>query len=140
LEITESVLIENDESAVAMLLQLKSLGVQVHIDDFGTGYSSLNYLHRFPIDALKIDRSFISRMGVNNEKSEIVQTIMTMAHNLGMSVVAEGIETAEQLTQLRVLRCEYGQGYFFSKPLNTEAAGALIDKEAALIKQGVSPL
>jgi len=138
LEITESVLIENDESAVAMLLQLKSLGVQVYIDDFGTGYSSLNYLHRFPIDALKIDRSFISRIGVNNEKSEIVQTIMTMAHNLGMSVVAEGIETAEQLTQLRVLKCEYGQGYFFSKPLNTEAAGALIDKEAALIKQGVS--
>lgn len=133
LEITESVLIENAESAAAMLLQLKSLGIQVYIDDFGTGYSSLNYLHRFPIDALKIDRSFISRMGVSNENSEIVQTIITMAHNLSMSVVAEGIETAEQLTQLRALQCESGQGYFFSRPLIGEAAGVLIAQEASLL-------
>lgn len=139
LEITESVLIENAESAAAMFLQLKSLGVQVDIDDFGTGYSSLSYLHRFPIDGLKIDRSFVSRMGVNNENSEIVKTIMTMAHNLDMSVVAEGIETAEQLTQLRALQCEYGQGYFFSKPLNPEAAAAFIAKEALLV-QSVSPV
>jgi diguanylate cyclase (GGDEF)-like protein len=138
LEITESVLIENAESAAAMFLHLKSLGVQVHIDDFGTGYSSLSYLHRFPIDGLKIDRSFVSRMGVNNENSEIVKTIMTMAHNLGMSVIAEGIETAEQLTQLRALQCEYGQGYFFSKPLKPEAAAAFIAKEA-LLAQNVSP-
>ncbi len=137
-EITESVLIGNCDSATAMLLQLKSLGVQVDIDDFGTGYSSLSYLHRFPIDALKIDRSFVSRMGINNENLEIVQTIVTMAHNLGMSVVAEGIETAEQLAQLRSLQCEYGQGYFFSKPLNPEAAAAFIAKEALLVQSGAA--
>ncbi len=131
LEITESVLIESAESAAAMLLQLKKLGVEVYIDDFGTGYSSLSYLHRFPIDALKIDRSFINRMG-SYENLEIVQTIMTMAHNLDMSVVAEGIETEQQLIQLTQLQCEYGQGYFFSKPLNSEAAGALINKTWSL--------
>ncbi|MBW4638829.1 MAG: EAL domain-containing protein [Gloeocapsa sp. UFS-A4-WI-NPMV-4B04] len=138
-EITESVLIENADSAAGMLVQLKKLGIQVYIDDFGTGYSSLSYLHRFPIDALKIDRSFISRMNINNE-SEIVQTIMTMAHNLGMSVVAEGIETIEQLNQLKSLQCEYGQGYLFAKPLNKEAAEAWISKEAPLVNQNVSSL
>lgn len=136
LEITESVLIGNSDLVAGMLLQLKSLGVQVDIDDFGTGYSSLSYLHRFPIDALKIDRSFISRIGINNENLEIVQTIITMAHNLGMSVVAEGVETAKQLAQLKSLQCEYSQGYFFSKPLNPEAASAFIAKEALLVQSG----
>jgi diguanylate cyclase (GGDEF)-like protein len=125
LEITESVLIENAEAAAAMLSQLRSLGVQIYMDDFGTGYSSLSYLHRFPVDVLKIDRAFISRIGVD---LELVRAIITMAHNLNMNVVAEGIETPEQLTQLIALQCEYGQGYLFSKPLNREGAGALIDK------------
>lgn len=138
LELTESVLIENAESAAAMLSQLRILGVQIHIDDFGTGYSSLSYLHRFPIDALKIERSFISSMGIDNENLELVRTIITMAHNLNMNVVAEGIETAEQLTQLRALQCEYGQGYFFSKPLNREAAGALIDQALSAVTSSTS--
>lgn len=135
LEITESVIMGNAESAAAILLRLRMLGVQLYIDDFGTGYSSLSYLHRFPIDALKIDRSFVTRMGGDNENLEIVRTIMTMAHNLKMHVVAEGVETAEQLAQLRALQCEYGQGYLFSMPLPLAAASALIDEETALLKR-----
>lgn len=129
LEITESVVMGNAESAIAMLFQLKALGVQLQIDDFGTGYSSLSYLHRFPTDTLKIDRSFVSRMSPNGEGSEIVRTIVTLAHNMGMSVTAEGVETLEQLTQLRTLQSEYGQGYFFSKPVNCDMAESLLVKE-----------
>jgi len=128
IEITESVLIENADLAANMLAQLKKLGIQVYIDDFGTGYSSLSYLHSFPIDALKIDRSFVKRMGRDNENPELVKTITRMAHNLNMNVVAEGIETSEQLTQIQDLECEYGQGYFFSQPLHKEAATALIQQ------------
>nr|WP_290220982.1 EAL domain-containing protein [Trichocoleus desertorum] len=117
LEITESVMMENAESATKMLLKLKALGVQLHIDDFGTGYSSLSYLHRFPIDQLKIDCSFVKRLGADDESAEIVRAIVTLAHNLGMHVTAEGVETAEQLMHLRALECEYGQGYFFFQPL-----------------------
>lgn len=126
LEITESVLMENAESTAAMLSQLRALGIQLHIDDFGTGYSSLSYLHRFPVDTLKIDRSFISRMGVDGENLEIIQTIVTLAHSLFMKVTAEGVETETQLVQLKALKCERGQGYFFSKPIDSIAAGALI--------------
>lgn len=125
LEITESVLLENSESVAAVLLQLKALGVSLSLDDFGTGYSSLSYLHRFPIDTLKIDRSFINQMS-GNEGWEIVRAIITLAHALGMEVVSEGIETSEQLTQLSALQCKYGQGHFFSQPLDGAAAGALI--------------
>ncbi len=126
LEITESVVMENAEAATSMLLQLRELGAHLSIDDFGTGYSSLSYLHRFPVTTLKIDRSFIGRMGEGDENSEIVRTIMTLANNLGMEVVAEGVETEEQLAQLRVLKCEYGQGYLFSRPVAAEAAELLI--------------
>ena len=126
LEITESAIVENAESATVMLAQLRQLGIQLYMDDFGTGYSSLSYLHRFPIDMLKIDRSFVSRMSFDNENAEIVRTIVTLAHNLGMSVTGEGVETAEQLALLKALKCEYGQGYFFSKPMDSEAATALI--------------
>ena len=126
LEITESVIMENADSAADILSQLKNIDLQLYMDDFGTGYSSLSYLHRFPIDTLKIDRSFVSRMGIDEESSEIVRTIVTLAQNLGMEVTAEGVETAEQLAQLRTLTCERGQGYFFSKPLDAEAAEALI--------------
>ncbi len=126
LEITESVVMENAKSATAMLSELKSLGVQLYIDDFGTGYSSLSYLHCFPVDALKIDRSFVNRMGIDRQNSQIIQTIVALAHNLNMDVVAEGVETLEQLIQLRELGCKYGQGYFLSRPLNSEAAGMLI--------------
>jgi EAL domain-containing protein (putative c-di-GMP-specific phosphodiesterase class I) len=102
---------------VLTLRQLKQSGIQVQIDDFGTGYSSLNYLQRFEIDALKIDRSFVSQLGVSGENSEIARTIITLARNLGMKVVAEGIETDLQLDQLKTLGCDWGQGYLLSMPL-----------------------
>jgi diguanylate cyclase (GGDEF)-like protein len=117
LEITESVLMDNLEAALAVLTGLKSHGIQLDMDDFGTGYSSLSNLHRFPVDTLKIDRSFIQNMGQTGGKHEIVRTIITLARDLGMGVTAEGIETAEQLEKLRFLNCKEGQGFFFSKPL-----------------------
>jgi len=126
LEITESVVMNNVESAIAVLLQIKALNVRLSIDDFGTGYSSLSYLYRFPVDTLKIDRSFVSRMDHDPESVKIGQTIVALAHNLNMDVVAEGVETATQFAQLKTLGCEYGQGYFFSKPLDAQAAEALI--------------
>lgn len=122
LELTESLLMENAESTIAILEQIKAMKVQLYIDDFGTGYSSLSYLHRFPIERLKIDRSFINLMELDGETSAIVQTIITLAHNLGMNVTAEGIEKVEQLEKLKKLGCEYGQGYFFSKPVNAVTA------------------
>ncbi|MDX2213448.1 MAG: EAL domain-containing protein [Oculatellaceae cyanobacterium bins.114] len=129
LEITESVLMENTDSAAMMLSELQAMGIRLSMDDFGTGYSSLSYLHRFPVDTLKIDRSFINKIDRDGEQLAIVRTIMTLAWNLGMDVIAEGIETLMQLAQLRSLKCEYGQGYFFSKPLDSEAAERLIAKE-----------
>jgi diguanylate cyclase (GGDEF)-like protein/PAS domain S-box-containing protein len=126
LEITESTIMEQAEDAVAKLMALRSFGVKLYIDDFGTGYSSLSYLHRLPVDALKIDRSFISEMDGGGERSEIVRTIVTLARTLRMDVAAEGIETAEQVTRLRALSCHYGQGFFFSEPLASPAAGGLI--------------
>jgi len=131
LEITESAIMENAEATAAMLLQLRILGVQLYVDDFGTGYSSLSYLQRFPVHALKIDRSFVSKTGIDHEDTEIVQTIVALARKLGIEVVAEGVETAEQLAQLRALECAdgQGQGYFFSQPLGSKAAEALIAVE-----------
>ena len=126
LEITESVVMENIDTATEMLRQLRALGVQLSIDDFGTGYSSLSYLHRFPIDTLKIDRSFVMQMVDNNENIEIVRTIVMLAQNLGMDVVAEGVETKEQLALLRKLGCENGQGYFFSRPVSVGGAEKII--------------
>jgi Amt family ammonium transporter len=120
LEITESVIVGNAEQAVQMLGRLRALNVQLYMDDFGTGYSSLSYLHRFQIDTLKIDRSFVSAMGDRGENSEIVRTIVTLARNLGIDVIAEGVETPEQLAQLRALGCSQVQGYLFSGPLAPE--------------------
>jgi diguanylate cyclase (GGDEF)-like protein len=129
LEITESVVMDNADLAINMLKQLHELGIQLSIDDFGTGYSSLSYLHRFPVNNLKIDRSFISRMGLGDENLEIVRTIIMLARNLSMEVIAEGIETEEQLAQLRALSCGFGQGYLFSMPLAAESATALIQQD-----------
>lgn len=126
LEITESVVMENSEEATVMLEQLRALGVQLSIDDLGTGYSSLSRLHSFPVNTLKIDRSFVSQMGSEGENSEIVQAIVMLAHHIGMNVTAEGVETAAQLTKLKELKCEEGQGYFFSRPLTSQAAQDLI--------------
>ncbi len=117
LELTESAVMDNAETAILMLKQIKETGVRVSIDDFGTGYSSLSYLHRFPIDLLKVDRSFVSAMEENTENGEIVRTVIALAKALKLKVVAEGIESIHQFHQLRILGCEYGQGYLFSKPL-----------------------
>jgi diguanylate cyclase (GGDEF)-like protein len=126
LEITESTVMADPSAAVEMLLKIKSLGVQLSIDDFGTGYSSLSYLHRFPLDTLKIDRSFTKAIGQEGDSMEIVRTILPMANSLRLNVVAEGVETAEQLEVLRKLQCEYAQGYYFSEPLSADNAGALL--------------
>src|SRR5215813_12911136 len=129
LEITESVVMENAEAAVLMFKQLRSLGVQLSIDDFGTGYSSLSYLHRFPLNYLKIDRSFVTRMTTDNDNA-IVRTISTLARNLGMEVIAEGIETEEQFQQSKMLGCEYGQGYLFSRPVGSESVEYLLAQDS----------
>jgi diguanylate cyclase (GGDEF)-like protein/PAS domain S-box-containing protein len=129
LEITETVVMENVTMATEMLEHLRSLGIQLSIDDFGTGYSSLSYLHSLPIDTLKIDRSFVSRMNENNDNKEIVRTIILLAQNLGLAVIAEGVETREQVAMLNELKCNQGQGFFFARPLATDAAGKLIETE-----------
>jgi EAL domain-containing protein (putative c-di-GMP-specific phosphodiesterase class I) len=117
LELTESVLMTLADNAVTILNNVKDLGVLVGIDDFGTGYSSLSYLHRFPVNTLKVDRSFVTGIDVENENGKIVRTIITLAHELGMDVVAEGVEDNSELHHLRALNCESAQGYFFSKPV-----------------------
>jgi diguanylate cyclase (GGDEF)-like protein len=131
LEITESAVMENAENAIAVLKELKELGIQLSIDDFGTGYSSLSYLHRFPIDTLKIDRSFVNSMTEGSDNGEFVQTIMTLAHTLNLAVIAEGIETINQLHQLRILGCEYGQGFLFSRPVPKEEIDKLLENQSA---------
>ena len=126
LEITEGVIIQHAESANTRFARLKSLGVQLYLDDFGKGYSSLNYLHRFPMDLLKIDRSFVSRVEEAEGNLAILEAIVTLAHQLGMEVVAEGIQTAGQVRKLRFLGCEYGQGYMFSKPMSEDEVEDLL--------------
>ena len=127
LEITESAIMENAENTITLLKNLRALGVNLSIDDFGTGYSSLSYLHRFPIDTLKVDRSFVSTMEDGTENGEIVRTIIALAKTLKLDVVAEGIETIHQFHQLRILGCEYGQGYLFSRPVPIEEAKAICE-------------
>ena len=129
LEITENVLMSNAESVQQTLSQIRALGVELNLDDFGTGYSSLSYLHRFPIDVLKIDRSFVSLIGAEGENSEIARAIVTLAHGMGLSVIAEGIETREQLAELRSLSCEYGQGNLFSMPVTAYEAVKLVNSQ-----------
>jgi predicted signal transduction protein with EAL and GGDEF domain len=121
LELTESVTMRDEERTTRILSELRKLGVRLCIDDFGTGYSSLSYLRRFALDILKIDRSFVADMLNNTESLEIVKTILSLGSNLGMKVIAEGVETAEQATRLRSLGCEFAQGYLFSKPLDSAA-------------------
>ncbi len=123
IEVTESAMMPDPESAIELMHELKSLGVQISLDDFGTGYSSLSYLHRFPLDSLKIDRAFVSRM---MEDEEIIRTILTLGRNLGLKVIAEGVETIEQVEKLQKLGCEFAQGYYFSVPVNAQAATDLL--------------
>jgi EAL domain-containing protein (putative c-di-GMP-specific phosphodiesterase class I) len=128
-ELTESSLMTDARSAATVLLELRALGVRVSVDDFGTGYSSLAYLHQLPISALKIDRSFILRLGSERPNAEIVRTIITLAHSLNLAAVAEGVENAEQLRRLRSFRCDYGQGYLFSKPVEVGDVEGLLAQD-----------
>ncbi|GAB1543107.1 hypothetical protein NUACC21_57810 [Scytonema sp. NUACC21] len=132
LEITESVAMKDVEAAISIMLRLRSLNLRLSIDDFGTGYSSLSYLHRFPVNTLKIDRSFVSRMEDTDEDAAIVQTVILLGHSLGMDVIAEGVETAEQKAKLQALNCEYGQGYFFSKPVDNKTATGLLENQFSI--------
>lgn len=124
-EITESVVMHDVEAAVGIVQELKSRGLVVSIDDFGTGYSSLAHLKRFPIDELKIDKSFVDGLGTDSEDTAIVAAIVAMAHALGLLVIAEGVETIDQLERLRTLGCEMAQGYLFSRPLHPDGLVAL---------------
>jgi len=126
LEVTETLLMAHAEEAAVVLEKLSALGIKLLMDDFGTGYSSLSYLHRFPINTLKIDASFVRRMDVDRKSADIIQSIVTLAHALNMDIIAEGVENAAQLAQLRALQVEYGQGYYFSQPLDAAAAEAMI--------------
>jgi EAL domain-containing protein (putative c-di-GMP-specific phosphodiesterase class I) len=130
IEVTESLAMRDAASAAAILTDLKALGVGVAIDDFGTGYSSLSYLHRFPCDVLKIDRSFVSRLGHERPDRAIVEAIVALAHALDMQVTAEGVETGEQLARLAALGCERGQGYYFSRPVPAARASELLAAHA----------
>ncbi|NUP13125.1 MAG: GGDEF and EAL domain-containing protein [Polyangiaceae bacterium] len=132
LEITESVLMTNAAKAVERLERLKKLGVKLAIDDFGTGYSSLSYLRRFPVDVLKIDRAFVTGLGTSREDSAIVHLIITLAQALGLETVAEGVETHDQLVELRSLGCHQIQGFLISEPLSPEAATQLLERSYGL--------
>lgn len=129
LEITESMIINNADYVKQVLSQLKQRSIKLCMDDFGTGYSSLSYLHRFPLDILKIDKSFVSNMGEDGEHSDIVMTIINLAHHLNMEVIAEGVETLGQLKILSELGCEWGQGYFFSRPMDGKRALSLLENQ-----------
>ena len=120
LELTETAIVENSDSIATTLTEIRAMGVKIAIDDFGTGYSSLSYLNRLPIDAVKLDRSFVSSATVHPDHAALVMAIVSLAHNLRLRVIAEGVETEEQLKFLRLLKCDQGQGYFFDKPNSAE--------------------
>ena len=138
LEITENIAMADVERSAVVLSQLKALGVHLSIDDFGTGYSSLSRLQRFPVDTLKIDRTFVSEMDRDRDTGEIVRVIAMLARNLGLKVVAEGIERQEQMEMLRDLGCETGQGYLFSKPVSADAIEQLLTSRRAFAKSASS--
>jgi len=131
LEVTEGMVMQNPERAATLLGKLRTAGVIVAIDDFGTGYSSLSYLKRFPIDSLKIDRSFIKDLPLDSEDAAITQAIIVMAHSLGLKVIAEGVETEDQAGFLRAHGCDEAQGYYFSKPVPAHEFARLVLKDAA---------
>src|SRR5258708_305949 len=126
LEIMETIAMGDADRALSVLTELKALGVRLSIDDFGTGYSSLSRLPRFPVDALKIDRVFISNMTVDHDSHEIVRLIIMLAHSVGLKVVAEGTETDEQIAGLKRLGCEMAQGFLYSPPVDQNAALSLL--------------
>ena len=128
LEITESAVMENYINTVEILAKLQMIGIQIQVDDFGMGYSSLSYLSRFPLNALKIDRSFVNALEKDSSNLKIVQAIVTMTHGLGMEVIAEGVENEAQLNQLSALGCESAQGYLIARPMDPDHVQALLQK------------
>jgi EAL domain-containing protein (putative c-di-GMP-specific phosphodiesterase class I) len=128
LEVTENVLIGNDTATIRCLRALKDLGVLIAIDDFGTGYSSLSYLQQFPVDIIKIDKSFIDHLGASGGESPLSRAVVTLGNALSIRTVAEGIETSEQLARLRELGCPYGQGYLFARPLPASGVAPLLNR------------
>ena len=136
LEITESVLMHNPDVAIVLLQQLRQHGIKLSMDDFGTGYSSLSYLKRFPFSKLKIDQSFVRDLINNSDDAEIVSTIINMARNLKLVVIAEGVETAEQLVYLQQHECDEMQGYYFSKPVDADTFARLF---ASANNEGIKP-
>jgi len=131
LEITESVLMEDDAVAMSVLQELRGLGVRLAIDDFGTGYSSLSYLRQYPIDVLKVDKSFIDGIEVEDGALALVRAIITLAHTLNLVTVAEGIERSEQMEHLQALQCDSGQGFFFARPVDAEQITELLGRRGA---------
>jgi len=129
LEITEKVSAANDESIITILEKLHTMGIRISLDDFGTGYSALSYLARFPITSLKIDRSFISMIGVNDESLKIIEMIRALANHLGLILIAEGIENSNQVPFLKSIGCDYGQGYLFARPLDSQSATEFLSKK-----------
>ena len=129
---------EHSEKSLKVLSDLAGMGISLSTDDFGTGYSSLSYLQRFPFNRLKIDRSFIDKMGDDDKSAAIVKTILMLGENLGIEVLAEGIETEQQLESLQVLGCRLGQGYLFSRPVNTKKAKNMLEKWQS--RDGSGPL
>jgi EAL domain-containing protein (putative c-di-GMP-specific phosphodiesterase class I) len=134
IELTESVTMNDAPTTEQTMSQLRALGIRLSIDDFGTGYSSLSYLQRFPVDTLKIDQSFISAMQTERENCAIVSTIVALGKNLGLQVVAEGVETLSQLEMLRSIGCDAAQGYFFSKPVPADAVKTLVDRNQSQVE------
>ena len=126
LEVSEAVLMRDDPRMLHRLEALKGIGVRLAIDDFGTGYASLSYLKRLPVDCLKIDRSLVKGVGSDTEDTAIVRAVVALARSLGIVVTAEGVETAEQLFQLRALGCEQGQGYHFARPVSADRLPELL--------------
>lgn len=126
LEVTESLLMQNPDHTIELLNQLRATGITIGIDDFGTGYSSLAYLHQMPLDILKIDRSFVSRMHESEKHVAIIRSIVALANSLQLKIIAEGVETAEQLKQLGELGTHMVQGYYFSKPKPADEAELLV--------------
>jgi EAL domain-containing protein (putative c-di-GMP-specific phosphodiesterase class I) len=139
IELTEGSIMKDPSKAIEKLQELRKMGIKIAIDDFGTGYCSLSYLKRFPIDTLKIDQSFVSDVCVDKDDAAIVRTIVTLGHALGVIVIAEGVETAEQLEYLMSVGCDVLQGYLFSKPLSTEAFGELLMEQLKVTMPSNSP-
>jgi EAL domain-containing protein (putative c-di-GMP-specific phosphodiesterase class I) len=125
LELTESAVMENPAKGIRILNDIHDLGVKISVDDFGTGYSSLSYLKKLPIDHIKVDRSFVSDIGLNSSNESIVQALIAMSHSLDMYVIAEGVESVEQLIFLQANECDLMQGYYFSRPLSTQSVESM---------------